>query len=160
MNEMTEKLAAVRRGRRRLLQAAGVLAIVTRLPARAAVGELPPIAALQTWLAGRVPRRERIRLTLPSLAENGFAVPMRITVAGPFAPGPFVRTIRLFSESNPVPEMATFDFPLPLERIEIDSRIRLAGTQQIVAVAEMTDGVLYAAAMEVIVTLAGCMDGT
>ena len=56
--------------------------------------------------------------------------------------------------------MAVFEFPLPLERIEIDSRIRLAGTQQVVAVAEMTDGSLLAAAVEVVVTLAGCMDGT
>ena len=130
------------------------------MPARAADGELPVIGALQTFLAGRVPRRERLRLDLPSLADNGFAVPMRITVAGPFAPGPYVRSIRIFSEINPVPDLATFEFPLPLERVEIDSRIRLAGTQQIVVVAQMNDGQLYAAAMEVVVTLAGCMDGT
>ncbi len=103
---------------------------------------------------------QRLRLDLPRLADNGFAVPMRIAVDGPFAPGPFVRSIRLFSETNPVPDMAVFDFPLPLERIEIDSRIRLADTQRIVAIAEMTDGRLYAAAAEVVVTLAGCMDGT
>lgn len=148
------------RARRRVLQGAGALAIVTCLPARAADDGLPTIPAMAAYLAGRVPRRERLRLDLPSLADNGFAVPMRIVVAGPFAPGPFVRSIRLFSETNPVPDMAVFDFPLPLERIDIDSRIRLAGTQQIVAIAEMTDGRLYAAAMEVVVTLAGCMDGT
>jgi sulfur-oxidizing protein SoxY len=146
--------------RRRLLQSAGALALITCLPARAADGELPVINALQAFLAGRVPRRERVRLDLPSLADNGFAVPMRITVAGPFAPGPYVRSIRIFSEINPVPDLATFEFPLPLERVELDSRIRLAGTQQIVVVAQMNDGQLYAAATEVVVTLAGCMDGT
>lgn len=149
-----------RLGRRRWLQCAGAWAIVTCLPARAADGELPAIPALQAWLAGRVPKRERLRLELPSLADNGFAVPMRITVAGPFAPGAHVRAVRVFSESNPVPDMATFEFPLPLDRIEVDTRIRLAGTQQIAAVAELADGRLYAAAMEVVVTLAGCMDGT
>ena len=56
--------------------------------------------------------------------------------------------------------MAVFEFPLPVERVEVDARIRLAGTQQIVVVAELTDGALYATAAEVIVTLAGCMDGT
>ena len=146
--------------RRRLLQGAGALAVITCLPARAADGELPSIAALQAFLAGRVPRRERLRLDLPSLADNGFVVPMRIAVAGPFAPGPVVRAIRIFSEINPVPELATFEFPQALERIEIDARIRLAGTQRIVAVAQMSNGQLYAAAMEVVVTLAGCMDGT
>ena len=56
--------------------------------------------------------------------------------------------------------MAVFEFPVPLERIELDSRIRLASTQHVVAVAAMTDGGLYVAMTEVVVTLAGCMDGT
>jgi sulfur-oxidizing protein SoxY len=148
------------RMRRRVLQGAGALALITCLPARAAEGVLPAIPAMTQFLAGRTPRRERIRVDLPRLADNGFAVPMRVAVAGPFAPGPFVRTILVFSEINPVPDLAAFEFPLPLERIEIDSRIRLAGTQQIVVIAELTDGNLLATAMEVVVTLAGCMDGT
>jgi sulfur-oxidizing protein SoxY len=148
------------RNRRRVLQGAGALAIVGCLPARAAENGWPAIPALTAYLAGRVPLRERVRLDLPRLADNGLAVPLRIVVAGPFAPGPFVRTIALFSEINPVPEMAVFEFPSPVERVEIDTRVRLAGTQQIVAVAQLTDGRLYAAAAEVVVTLAGCMDGT
>jgi sulfur-oxidizing protein SoxY len=146
--------------RRRMLQGAGALAIASCLPAHAADAALPAIPALDAYLAGRVPRRERIRLDLPRLADNGLAVPLRIVVAGPFTPGPFVRSIRLFSEINPVPEMAVIELPLPIERVEIDSRIRLAGTQRVVAIAEMTDGGLYAAVTEVVVTLAGCMDGT
>jgi len=148
------------RARRRVLQGTGAFVLINCLLARAADGELPAIPAMTKFLAGRTPRRERLRLDLPRLADNGFAVPMRITVAGPFAPGPFVRTIAIFSELNPVPDLAAFEFPLPLERIELDSRIRLAGTQQIVAIAELTDGNLLATAMEVVVTLAGCMDGT
>jgi sulfur-oxidizing protein SoxY len=148
------------RARRRVLQGAGAFLLITCLPARAADGDLPAIPAMTKFLAGRTPRRERIRLDLPRLADNGFAVPMRIAVAGPFAPGPFVRTIAIFSELNPVPDLAAFEFPLPLERIELDSRIRLAGTQQIVVIAELTNGNLLAAAAEVVVTLAGCMDGT
>lgn len=145
--------------RRRILQGAGALVILAARPARA-VPTLPSIPVLTTWLAGRTPRFERIALSIPAIADNGFAVPMRVSVAGPFAPGPYVKSIRLFSEINPVPDMAAFEFPLPLERIEVDSRIRLAGTQQIVAAAEMADGRVYAIATEVVVTLAGCMDGT
>jgi sulfur-oxidizing protein SoxY len=148
------------RARRRLLQGAGALAVIACLPARAADGALPAIPALTTFLAGRTPRRERVQLELPRIADNGLSVPLRIGVAGPFAPGSFVRKLALFSESNPVPDMAVFEFPQPLDRIAIDTRIRLAGTQQIVAVAEMSDGIVYAAATEVIVTLGGCMDGT
>jgi sulfur-oxidizing protein SoxY len=148
------------RVRRRLLQCTGALAAIACVPSRAAEGDLPAIPELATFLAGRVPRRERVRLELPRIADNGLSVPMRIAVSGPFAPGPFVRRIALFSEVNPVPEMAEFEFPQPLERVEIDTRVRLAGTQQVVAVAEMSNGTLFAGAMEVIVTLGGCMDGT
>jgi len=146
--------------RRRWLQGAGALVVATSLPARAAEPALPAIDALATYLAGRKPQFARLTLTIPSLADNGFSVPVRLAVAGPFAPGPYVRSLRIFSETNPVPDVAVFEFPVPVERVEVDARIRLAGTQQIVATAEMSDGTVYAAAKEVIVTLAGCMDGT
>ncbi len=157
---MTLRATRGRSARRRWLQGAGALALVTCVPARAAVPALPAIPALETYLAGRTPQFARLTLTIPSLADNGFSVPVRLAVAGPFAPGPSVRSLRLFSETNPVPDMAVFEFPVPVERVEIDSRVRLAGTQQIVATAEMSDGTVYAATKEVIVTLAGCMDGT
>jgi len=56
--------------------------------------------------------------------------------------------------------MAVFEFPALVERVEVESRVRLAASQRVVAVALMSDTVLYAAAAEVIVTIAGCMDGT
>lgn len=146
--------------RRRLLQGAGALSIVPWVRVRAAELELPAIPALAELLAGRTPRRGRVHLELPQLADNGLVVPIRITVDGPFAPGPHVRAIHLFAETNPVPEMAVFEFPVPVERVEVESRVRLAGTQRIVAVTAMSDATLHATAAEVIVTIAGCLDGT
>ena len=148
------------RARRRLLQGGGALALAHWLPAYAADRDLLDIPALSAFLAGRSPRWERVRLDLPQLADNGQAVPMKIAVDGPFAPGPHVRAIHLFSQRNPVPEMAVFEFPVPLERIEVESRVRLAGTQRVVAVVAMSDGVLFAAGADVIVTIDACMDGT
>jgi sulfur-oxidizing protein SoxY len=149
--------------RRRLLQGAGAWALAGPLfscaPAVVAP-ELPAIPALTSFLAGRSPRWERLRLELPSLADNGQAVPMRLTMAGPFAPGPTLRAIHLFSEVNPVPEMAVFEFPSLPPKVEIDTRVRLAGTQHVVAVAVMSDGGLFAAVAEVIVTIAACLDGS
>ncbi len=121
--------------RRRLLQGAAAWAVSRALPSVAAP-------------------------ELPALADNGLAVPMKLAMSGPFAPGPTVQAIHLFSEKNPVPDMAVFEFPVPLEKIEIDSRVRLAGTQKVVAVAVMSDAALYAAMAEVVVTIAACLDGS
>src|SRR5207253_863014 len=106
--------------RRRFVQGAVALVALVVRPAHAA---LPSIPALDTWLAGRTPRFARLKLSIPAIADNGFAVPMRVVVEGPFAPGPYVKSIRLFSETNPVPDMAVFEFPVPVERVEIESRI-------------------------------------
>jgi hypothetical protein len=62
---------------------------------------------------------ERIRLDLPATRRQRRAVPMKLIVDGPFAPGPYVKAIRLFSQRNPVPEMATFEFPVAVERVEV-----------------------------------------
>jgi sulfur-oxidizing protein SoxY len=145
--------------RRRLLQGTAALALTHALPSVAAP-RLPDIPLLTAMLAGRTPRWERLRLELPALADNGQAVPLKLAMPGPFAPGPTVQAIHLFSEKNPVPDMAVFEFPVPVEKVEIDSRVRLAGSQNVVAVAVMSDGALYAAAAEIVVTLAACLDGT
>jgi sulfur-oxidizing protein SoxY len=151
-----------RRGvsRRKVLRGASALALVPWLPARAADDALPTIPALAALLGGRVPRFERLRMQVPPLADNGQAVPLKLVVTGPFAPGPSVDALHLFSERNPVPDMATFRLPAGLDRVEIDTRVRLAGTQRLVAVAVMTDGTLYASVAEVVVTIAACLDGS
>lgn len=147
-------------GRRRMIQSAGAILLIHCIPAHAADDPLPAIPALAAFVAGRKTRNERVRLDLPRIADNGLSVPLRIAVSGPFAAGSFVRRLALFSETNPVPDMAVFEFPQALDRVELDTRIRLAGSQQIAVVAEMSDGALYATAVGVIVTLGGCMDGT
>ena len=145
--------------RRRLLQGSAALALARALPSLAAPA-LPDIPLLTQLLAGRTPRWERLHLELPALADNGLAVPLKLAMLGPFAPGPTVQAIHLFSEMNPVPDMAVFEFPVPVEKIEIDSRVRLAGSQKVVAVAVMSDTALYAAMAEVVVTIAACLDGS
>jgi len=150
---------AIQRRRRRLLQMAGALAAVPFVPARAAAA-LPEIPALLTYLSGRTPGTGRLTLDLPRLADNGLAVPLRMSVSGPFTPTSYVRSLQLFSEANPVPLMAAFEFPAPVARVESDTRVRLNGTQRVVAIATFSDGALQAAVAEVEVTAAACMDGS
>ena len=150
----------VDRHRRRCVQAIAALIATRMLPAHAAGESMPAIPALANYVAGKPVRWERVKLELPQLADNGLVVPTKIAVAGPFAAGAHVASLRLFSEINPVPEMAVFEYASPVARVELDTRIRLAGTQKIVVIATLADGTLLGAMADVVVTVAGCMDGT
>jgi len=150
--------------RRRALGQAGAWLAVMLLPkvagaADAPAGELPAIAELDKYLAGRKPRFERVRLELPTFADNAAAVPMKLLVAGPFPPGQSVRALRLFSEKNPYPLMAEFHLMAGLARVELETRVRLAESQTVVAVAELESGDVLAAGAHVTVTASACLDG-
>ena len=146
--------------RRALLSAGGALVVLRVTPVRAAADALPPVADLTDWLAGRAPRFGRLALDIPRLADNGNAIPLRISMTGLLAPGAELRSIRLYSEKNPVPLMARFDFPVPPARADVDARVRLAGTQRIAAIAELANGDLHAAVADVDVTISACLDGS
>jgi sulfur-oxidizing protein SoxY len=120
----------------------------------------PEVAAYKAFVGARAVRTERLVLDIPRIADNGNLVPVRIALPGPFAPGAEVKSIHLFSQKNPVPQMAVFHFPVPVGRVEVESRVRLAGTQRVAAVATLADGTLYAATADVIVTVSACIDGT
>jgi len=147
-------------GRRRWIAAAGALVGGHAL---AQVGpsatDVPGIRALDEYRAGRALKFGRLKLVVPRIADNGNAVSMRLTMDGPTTGDAGVRAIHLFSETNPVPLMARFDFVVSPPRVEIESRIRLAGTQRVVAIAELADGSLEADVASIIVTLAACLDG-
>ena len=128
-------------------------------PALAQTEEEPEVAAFKAFLAGRSARTGRLKLDIPRIADNGNVVPVRIVMAGPFAAGAELRTIHLFSEKNPVPQMAVFHFPVAVTR-EVESRVRMAGSQRVAAVATMADGALYAATADIVVTVSACLDGT
>lgn len=144
--------------RRRTLIAAALLPLVP--VAALAQDSNPEVPAFKAFLAGRTARAGRLVLDIPRIADNGNVVPVRITVPGPFAAGAEVKSIHLFSEKNPVPTMAVFHFPVPVSRVEVESRVRLAGTQRVAAVATLADGSLYFANADIVVTVSACVDGT
>ncbi|MEM9912280.1 MAG: thiosulfate oxidation carrier protein SoxY [Pseudomonadota bacterium] len=90
-----------------------------------------------------------IKLTAPEIAENGNTVPIEVSAPGAVA-------ISLFADGNPVPNVATFAFgPLSASRAA-STRIRLAGTQNVIAIAKMEDGSFQKASANVKVTIGGC----
>lgn len=145
--------------RRALIAGAGAAAAGAWLPAYAQTNELPEIPALQAYLAGRRPQFARMQMDLPRVADNGNSVPIKLGVLGAITPGA-VKTIHLFSEKNPVPQMAVFHFAPDATRFDLESRVRLAGTQRVVALATMGDGSLLVKVAEVLVAIAACLDGS
>ena len=100
----------------------------------------------------------RVRLELPKLAENGHSVPMTVRVDSPMSATEHVRAVHLISEKNPVREMASFQLGPHSGRAEVGSRIRLNGSQRVVAIAELSDGSFWSDAVDIAVLEAACTE--
>jgi sulfur-oxidizing protein SoxY len=151
--------------RRRFLAFAGALASAFALPRAAAQSSENPIAPLNPLdpmiyvvTKGATIRKGKVTVELPPLADNGNSVPLKLTVDSPMTKEQYVKAIHLFSEKNPVRRMATFYLGARAGRAEILSRIRLAGSQQVVAIAELSDGSFWSGSAGVVVTLSACLD--
>lgn len=98
----------------------------------------------------------RIKLDLPTIAENGLVVPLNFEVESPMSAQDYVKAVHFWADGNPNPQVADFTFSPLSPKAAAQIRIRLAQTQNIVAVAEMSDGKLFTAKQEVKVTIGGC----
>jgi sulfur-oxidizing protein SoxY len=137
---------------------AGGLAVVgmTLVP-RAVLADLQSMnEAIKERVGTPTFKEGRISLELPQIAENGNTVPMSIEIDSPMTAQDYVKSVHLFAESNPRPNVATFHFTPRSGKARASTRIRLIKTQNIVAVAEMSDGSVYMAKSEVKVTIGGC----
>jgi sulfur-oxidizing protein SoxY len=99
-----------------------------------------------------------VKLELPVLADNGNSVPLKVTVESPMTEADHVRAIHLLSDRNPERNMARFQLGPRSGRAEIVTRVRLAGSQRVIALAELSDGSYWMDAAEIIVTLSACID--
>ena len=117
---------------------------------------LDPLAAAVA--KGAPVRKGKVKLVLPQLADNGNSVPIRITVDSPMTEADHVKSIHLYSERNPVSNMANFYLGPRAGKAEIDSRVRLAGSQRVTAVARLSDGSFWYDVAPIVVTLSACLD--
>jgi sulfur-oxidizing protein SoxY len=113
-------------------------------------------AELAKLLAGATPTEGRITLELPEIAENGNFVPVTMTVTSPMTADDYIKSIHLLSTSNPIAAVATFHLT-PLNGLaRVQSRIRLSKTQEVVALAKLSNGSIEIATLLVKVTIGGC----
>lgn len=141
--------------RRRALRAlaAGACLLIVK-PARATFEEMA--AALHESFGERPISTGKVTLTMPRLAENGSVVPVTVSVDSPMTPQDHVTAIHLFAPQNHLPKMVEFQLGPHNGRAQVSSRVRLARSQQISAVAVMSDGTLWAAVADVEVVTSEC----
>ncbi len=114
------------------------------------------VAALILGLVGEAPLKDGlIHLDLPVMVENGNAVAMSVSVADPPSP---VASIHVFAEGNPLPRVAVFHFGPRSGAPRVSTRMRLATSQTVIAIARLKDGRCWRDSVDLLVTLAACIE--
>jgi sulfur-oxidizing protein SoxY len=148
--------------RRRFLGLAGSAAVlgsvraVSLRPAEATPATLA--SAIRNVVGPAVVRTGKVKLDVPPLVENGNTVSMTVSVSSPMTPDDYVKSIHVFNEKNPQPNMGNFYLGPQAGRAQVSTRIRLADSQKIVAIARLSDGSFWSTSVDVVVTLAACTE--
>jgi sulfur-oxidizing protein SoxY len=132
------------------------LALLPVLPARATPQAMQ--AAIRRYTGDVSVQDARVEIDIAELVENGNTVPVTLRVASPMTAEDHVRSLALFTERNPQPEVAVFHLSRHSGRAEVNTRIRLATSQQLVALATTSDGRCWRRRVDVLVTLAACIE--
>lgn len=111
---------------------------------------------IKKFTAGKTATEGKVKLDLPEIAENGNTVPMTVTVESPMTDASHVTDVLVVADGNPRGGVVTFHFSPASGMAEANTRIRLASSQNIIAVAKMNDGSFFTAKKEVKVTIGGC----
>src|SRR5262245_29001861 len=100
----------------------------------------------------------RVKLVLPPLIDNGNSVPLSVAVESPMTDADHVKAIHVLTEKNPLPDVITFALGPRAGRASFATRVRLADTQTVTAIAQMSDGSFWSDGAEVVVTLSACLE--
>ena len=149
--------------RRRILIRSGELAagaalvsLVAPAPGRASPQAMQEL--VRSIIAEAELRPGKVTLDVPALVENGNAVPLAVLVESPMSAADHVTAIHVVNEKNPQPDVVSFRLGPRAGRASVATRIRLADTQTVVAIAELSDGSFWSARASVVVTLAACLE--
>lgn len=138
------------------ITAAGTIPIVTLRPLEAAPAMLN--TAIRDVVGEARIHTGKVKLDIPPLVENGSTVPMTVSVASPMTANDYVKSIHVFNEKNPQPNIGNFHLGPSSGRARVSTRIRLADTQKVVAIARLSDDTFWQVVADVVVTLAACTE--
>jgi sulfur-oxidizing protein SoxY len=134
--------------------AAAALAVL--MPYIAMADEAAVAEALKKLYAGKTMAEGRVKLDVPPIAENGLVVPINVEIESPMTEADYVKALHVFADGNPLPGVLTYRFQPACGKAMAGTRMRLAQTQNVVCVAEMSNGALFTAKANVKVTIGGC----
>jgi sulfur-oxidizing protein SoxY len=135
---------------------AGAVPIVTLRPIEATPAMLT--SAIRNVVGEAQVKAGKVKIDIPPLVENGNTVPMTVSVTSPMTETDYVKSIHVFNEKNPQPNIGNFYIGPWAGRAQVATRIRLADSQKVVAIARMSDDSFWSVSAEVIVTLAACTE--
>lgn len=141
-----------------LVGAAGIG--LTLVPASASATPASMRAAIGKVVGEAPIKPGKIKIDVPPLIENGNAVPLTVACESPMTAEDYVKAIHVFTEKNPQPNVVSIKLGPRAGRASISTRIRLADSQKLVAIAQMSDGSFWSEQVDVVVTLAACLEGT
>jgi len=127
-------------------------------PNQAALRRAALQEAVRKVTGGAQVRRGKIKLELPPLIDNGNSVPLSVAVENPMTPLDHVKAIHVFTEKNPLPEVVSVYLGPRAGRARMSTRVRLADTQTVLAIAQLSDGSFWSDSAEVVVTLSACLE--
>jgi sulfur-oxidizing protein SoxY len=162
---MNDAGRVVQRTRRRFLvetaALAGAAGMGLGLDAAPASATPASMRAAIKKVVGEAPlNKGKLKIDVPALIENGNAVPLTVSCESPMTESDHVKAIHVFTEKNPQPNVIGVQLGPRAGRASVSTRIRLADTQKIVALAQMSDGSFWSDEVEVVVTLAACLEGS
>jgi sulfur-oxidizing protein SoxY len=143
--------------RRQFLAAAGGVGLA--LAVRPAGATPASMKQAIRQIVGEAPvKRGKVKLDLPPLVENGNSVAMSVTVDSPMTAKDYVKAIHVVTEKNPQPNVISAQLGPRAGKAEIQTRVRLADTQTVIAICEMSDGTFWSDTVDVIITLGACLE--
>ena len=134
----------------------GTAQVVTARPAEATPAMMD--AAIRTVTGGAPVRIGRVKIDVPPLVENGNTVPLTVSVTSAMTDDDHVKSIHVFNEKNPQPNVGNFYLSRSAGRAQVSTRMRLADSQKITAIARLSDDSFWSATADVVVTLAACTE--
>ena len=149
--------------RRRFLNTAGGMAVAVMLPStagaqlnRTQANNMPEVIRRLVGSAQINPGK--VKLGVPPLVENGHLVPLTVRVESPMTEADHVKAIHVFTDKNPLPEVISFYLGPRAGRASLSTRVRLADSEYVVAIAELSDGSFWSDRVHVVVTTAACLE--